>query len=96
MASEFYELKTEVKILDPVENLCFKQDTPRDLLSKITNTYNFDKNFYHQSAWKVDGIPIAEGIKLGLLNPYSNHPTSKGHTRIADILSPEIEKLIRS
>lgn len=126
MASEFYELKTEVKILnnrmkhwntyfkglgvkniwldtfnhhnylDPVENLCFKQDTPRDLLSKITNAYNFDKNVYHQSAWKVDGIPVAEGIKLGLLNPYSKHPTSKGHTRIADILSPEIEKLIRS
>lgn len=81
---------------DPVDNLCFKEDSPRDLLSKITNTYTYNKKFYHISNWKVDGIPIEMGINLGVLNPYSKHPTSKGHAMIADILSPEIENLIRS
>lgn len=82
--------------LDPVDNLCFKEDTPRDLLSKITNTVTQDKKFYHTSSWKNDCIPIKRGLDLELLNPYSMHPTLKGHEMIADILSPEIEKLIGS
>lgn len=126
MATEFYTLEQEVKILnsrmkhwntyfkglgikniwietfnhhdylDPVNNLVFKEDIPRDLLSKITNTVTHDKKFYHTSNWINDGIPIKKGMDLGMLNPYTMHPTLKGHEMIADILSPEIEKLIGS
>jgi len=82
--------------LYPPYNLVFKEDIPRDLLSKITNMVTYDKSFYHTSEWTTDGIPIKKGIDLEILNPYTMHPTPKGHEMIADILSPEIEKLIGS
>jgi hypothetical protein len=77
-----------------IYNLAFKYDVPRDLLSKIVNDKIYYNKIYHTSSWEIDGIPIQQGIDLGLLNPYSMHPTSKGHKMIADILSPEIEKMI--
>lgn len=79
------------RYLDPVENLCFKNDIPRDLLSKITNTKFYH---YHASNWKDDCVLLKPAIEHGLLNPYSMHPTAKGHAIIADILSPEIENLL--
>lgn len=77
-----------------INNLLFKNNIPRDLLSKLVNNKIYYNELYHTSSWKVDGIPIQQGIDLGLLNPYSMHPTSKGHKILSEILSPEIEKLI--
>lgn len=81
---------------DPVDNLCFKDDIPRDLLSKITKNKLYTNKVYHLSDWLDDCIVTENAIENKLLNPYSKHPTSKGHEIIADILSPEIEKLIGS
>jgi hypothetical protein len=81
------------KYLNPVDNLCFKNDIPRDLLSKIMNIKLYNE-IYHISNWNDDCILIKPAIAQGLLNPYSMHPTSKAHKIIAEILSPEIEKLI--
>jgi len=76
---------------EPVNNLCFKDDIPRDLLSKITkNKFKIQ----HVSDWLDSCIITENAIENELLNPYSKHPTSKGHEVIAEILSPEIEKLI--
>jgi len=78
--------------INPVYNLCFKNENPRDLLSKMTKFCDSEK--YHTSVWKVDKKTIQKGISLNLLNPYSKHPNAIGHSTIAKILSPEIEKLI--
>ena len=66
---------------------------PVDLLTRMT----VEDHTYHESTWQPTDeafvnthIKTEKRIKLGemkgLLNPYSKHPTKKGHVMIADIL----------
>ena len=62
---------------------------PRDLLSQMAIQHGMSimDNRYHLSTWQDDCNRITHLTKLGLLNPYSNHPTKLGHKCIADLLS---------
>ena len=62
---------------------------PRDLLSQMAIQHGMSvmDNRYHLSTWQDDCNRITHLTKLGLLNPYSNHPTKLGHRCIADLLS---------
>ena len=52
------------------------------------------KKLYHFSSWVNDDPRITAGVKHGLLNPISFHPTKTGHKVLTEILSPYIEKLL--
>ena len=57
------------------------------LANQITKTY-------HRSIWKKDDTRIDKLIKERLVNPFSFHPTQKGHKKIAYRLSPYIENIL--
>jgi len=68
----------------------------RDLLSQMalkTGIVNMDKN-YHSSTWRIDSNRVAFLVASKHLNPFSQHPTKLGHQLIADIISPELEKIL--
>jgi len=69
-----------------------------DLLSRMLEykkiKYRKNKKWYHLSDWTNDDPRITAGVKNKLLNPYSYHPSAKGHSVIADILSPSIREKI--
>ena len=78
-----------------VPDRMFKGHTyPRDLMSQLCIKNGMLKldNSYHvcDHALTVDSNRIPYLIKLGLLNPYSNHPTKLGHRHIADMLSSDL------
>lgn len=79
------------------EKILFYTDKQRDLLSKMLKPVNKNiiyKLKYHASTWLNDNEYVDMGVKYKLLNPFSNHPTVLGHQRIAEILTPAIEKII--
>ena len=66
-----------------------------DLLSLMLKYQNIiipKQRFYHMSSWINDDPRITAGVKAGLLNPISFHPTKKGHEILAEILTPYIEE----
>ena len=78
----------------PINNLIFKEQHPRDLMSQLVianhcGTINYDD--YHFSHWEIDSPRVKSLVDVGILNPYSHHPTELGHQQIANILSPFIE-----
>jgi hypothetical protein len=78
-------------------NLLFADKNPRDILSLLSirhGLYSMD-SAYHTSLWEVDSNRVKYLVDAGVLNPHSMHPTVLGHEEIADILSPEIEKLLQ-
>jgi hypothetical protein len=80
------------------ENMVGYNKDNRDLLSELTSNDNgsnkIKKLYYHLSSWKKDDPRIYKALKLKLVNPISFHPTKLGHEKIADIISPYIEKLL--
>ena len=69
------------------------QQTPRDLLSKLS-VHNGMKNpddCYHSSVWVEDSNRLGYLTDIGLVNPYSHHPTKAGHQQLADMLSVYFE-----
>lgn len=64
----------------------------RDLLSmlKIKNNLGIDTQKYHTSSWQIDDLLLPALTDIGILNPYSFHPTQKGHEMIADFLASKI------
>lgn len=67
----------------------FKYNTyPRDLMNQlaICNGIVDTDSSYHESDWKIDNKKIEFLTSLGLLNPYSFHPTKVGHQQIAEML----------
>jgi hypothetical protein len=79
-----------------LKNLICAQENPRDLLSKLAiknGQFNIDNN-YHISDWKIDSNRIKYLVDIGVLNPYSHHPTQQGHIQISEILAPYIESLM--
>ena len=69
-----------------IENL-IEGDLMTSLANQITKTY-------HRSIWKKDDTRIDKLIKERLVNPFSFHPTQKGHKKIAYRLSPYIENIL--
>ena len=78
------------------DRIAFYNEPRRDLLSKLTldaGIKNMDDE-YHESSWKKDSNRVGKLIKVGLLNPISNHPTRPAHDQIANLLQPLLEKLL--
>jgi hypothetical protein len=79
----------------PISNRMFGHSViPRDLLSQLAIRNGMtvvDHNNYHQSGWNIDCNRVKYLTDIGLLNPYSNHPTKSGHIQIADMLSAYFE-----
>jgi len=75
------------------QNLMFKDENPRDLMSKLAigNGFTDVDNKYHRAVWKVDSNRVENLIKCEIINPLSKHPTQKGHAQIADMLAKYIE-----
>ena len=75
------------------DNLCMDKDgSPRDLLSRITTHKTRDR--FHFSVWKSDCARTEKGVFTKTLNPYSNHPTKKGHEKIFNLLDPYVKELL--
>ena len=72
--------------------MIFRKDKHRDLMSKlcILNGKSYEDDDYHFSQYKNDCYRSNYLKKNSLLNPYSLHPTMKGHEMIADMLDNEI------
>ena len=71
-----------------VTSMIFKNDKPRDLMSKLC-MYEGEDN-YHHSSYRIDCKIPKLLIERGILNPHSLHPTVKGHVMIADMLDKQI------
>lgn len=75
------------------ENLIGYDQYPRDLMGKLLLKNGIKPNndcSYHKSYWRVDSEVDSDRIPplidAGILNPYSLHPTKKGHQQLSDIL----------
>jgi len=64
----------------------------RDIASQLAIKHNWKikQDNYHRSAWTADSERIEYLTNLGLLNPWSNHPTKECHAEIAQIFEPYI------
>lgn len=71
-----------------VASMIFRNDKPRDLMSKLC-MYKGEDN-YHHSSYGIDCKRPELLVKKGILNNHSLHPTMKGHVMIADMLDKEI------
>lgn len=80
---EFYKF-----FYNPTERFYKGDDCPRDLLSQLALKNSIPKldNSYHQSDWDVDNKNVEYLTNIGVLNPFSNHPTKEGHRQIAKML----------
>lgn len=68
----------------------------RDLLTLMSKRVGLAESDcrYHASSWHVDTNRIEVLQKTGYVNPYSRHPTKKGHELIAEILDEHIKQVI--
>jgi hypothetical protein len=68
-------------------------DSPRDILSQLCVLNNIEKHDskYHFSIFKKDTDRLDKLVEIGVLNPFSHHPTKKGHQQIAEILERNIQ-----
>lgn len=94
------EIKETCDIMDSqMKNFLFFEKTPRDMLTLMLEKHNLSasNSKYLLSNWSF-GLDETEAISLAvknkLLNPHSTHPTVYGHQVIAEILEPEIQKLM--
>lgn len=79
------------------DNLLFANEPERDIMSKLAlneGLVKHDEN-YHVSIWENDTDRVGYLVDKKLLNPFSYHPTKECHIKISEILTPEIERLIR-
>lgn len=75
-----------------IDRMIDSDKTHRDLLSmlKVKNNLVIDTQKYHTSMWQIDDQLLPALVDIGILNPYSFHPTQKGHEMIADYLASKI------
>lgn len=85
--------------LDNIKCMIDADQSPRDLLSWLSQIYNFNNNDqrYQYNDWVTDyqgtdDPKIMHLVKQGVLNPISNHPTKLGHEKIADYFSMKVSK----
>ena len=76
-----------------IRNMCFAEDSPRDLLSKLL--FFKEQDSYHKSDWIEDSDRIKMALQRDLINPYSLHPVQKTHREIANLLDPFVRAHIR-
>jgi hypothetical protein len=71
---------------------------PRDLASYLAlkNGWQHIQDTYHFSDWKVDSKKIDYLTNIGLLNPWSHHPTAESHQIIAKLFEPHIVSVLES
>jgi hypothetical protein len=64
----------------------------RDIASQIAIKHRWSpkEDSYHYSTWRIDSKKIQYLTDLGLLNPWSHHPTSECHQEISQIFEPYI------
>lgn len=74
-----------------IENFWNKENEPRDLLSNLSIRYGMTEpeNNYFVSNYTNDRNlhKVKYLVIKGILNPYSFHPTKKGHVEIAEMMS---------
>lgn len=84
--------------LDPITNLLDYDRYPRDLMSwlmiKMGISVSKNKQSYHYSAWKVDRDGMRDLVNLGILNPFTYHPTKQGHSLLCDYFSTKLDKSV--
>jgi hypothetical protein len=80
----------------PILNLIYADQNPRDLMSLLCVKNGFDNidQQYHRSDWSNDTNRVEYLEGKSILNPLTKHPTKLGQEQIADILSEHIEKLL--
>lgn len=69
-------------------NFVIDHDTSRDLMSQLVLSEGFSDfdSSYHTSMFVNDTNRIDFLIGKGLINPYSFHPTKRGHEKIASMM----------
>lgn len=87
---------TQHTSLDPIPNLLDHDCWPRDLLSWLMRESDIpvpqDQQSYHHSAWNIDRKGMELLVEQGILNPYSHHPTKKGHNSLCDYFTCKLGK----
>ncbi len=71
------------------DNLLFQG---KDLLSILVKNDN-DNNKYHKSDWNDTDVKINQAKELGLVNPFTLHPTNSAHKILAEHFIKEIDYL---
>ena len=69
-----------------IENFLFNG---KDLLSILINDFEPNSN-YHLSGWIDTDRKIQKAKNIGLVNPFSLHPTQEAHKILADVFEKEI------
>lgn len=74
-------------------NMIDLDDSPRDLLSQLCHINGIDAidDNYHLSNWTVDSNRLQPLVDVGVLNPYSFHPTRLGHRQLAEFFIKRIK-----
>jgi hypothetical protein len=84
------------RTLEPIVNLLDHDKYPRDLASYLMIKSGIvlpqDQQEYHFSNWISDRKYLQELTDIGLLNPYSYHPTKQGHVLLCDYLVSQLQK----
>ena len=77
-----------------IDNLIRPDDLLTGMLRQHTDISDFKDDSYHMSNWHIDSDKIKTALEYGLVNPYSLHPTKKGHESMAKFLIPFIDDII--
>jgi hypothetical protein len=90
------ERNDHTNLLDPITNLLDYDQWPRDLMSWLMSQFDIavseNRQNYHYSTWHPDRDGMEKLINLGLLNPYSYHPTKKAHMLLCDFFTHKLQK----
>lgn len=73
----------------PAERFFCQNNQPRDLMSLLAVKHNISNldGGYHTSHWSSDNARVKFLTDIGLLNPYSYHPTAQAHKELAQMLA---------
>jgi hypothetical protein len=79
-----------------IDNMVIEHDHSRDLLSQLAIMHGMDTfdRRYHSSAWANDTDRLNFLVDKKILNPYSFHPTVRGHVEIAEFFDPIFNKKV--
>jgi len=84
--------------LQPIINFLDYDLCPRDLMSWLMIKVGLkisDKNqSYHYSDYKIDRDNMQKLVDLGIVNPFTHHPTKQGHRLLFDYFSNKIDKTL--
>ncbi len=74
-----------------INNLIRPDDLLSGMLKQDGIKYNTDEKFYHFSTWRLDDQRISVARDAQLVDPFTLHPTRRGHDILTRLLSPYIE-----